>query len=278
MAITLASGTSQLRFEAGTSNTTDVSTTIEVPSDCDLVVVGVASYKGTASNFSGGGMTFTKGATQVAMRQGAGAHADASTSQFQGTVFYLENPDTGTNKTLGRSFVAASDEAQLISVLFLKGFTSGSVRDSDAVQAATPAYTLPSLTAASDDLVVAWVSAFCSTGADSGVATASNLTSLGNIVRYNSGAGNGDAEWLTHSPSGNVVCEVTTSTSSIWTDGGVEALVFTPGGTAPIITVQPADQTRDGTGTVTFTTTVTGATSYQWETQSVEQCRRFGYL
>lgn len=52
------------------------------------------------------------------------------------------------------------------------------------------------------------------------------------------------------------------------TTGGRLGILFAlrPNSSPPVITVQPTNQTATNGGTASFTTTVTGATSYQWET------------
>src|SRR5712671_749801 len=104
----------------GSGNTGTVSTTITVPSDAELVVVGWSGFSATTNFFSGGSMTFTKGGVDTAMTNVPGG----STADWSGGMWYLVLPDTGSNKTLKWDWIgtgAAGDTASLCSVTFWKG-------------------------------------------------------------------------------------------------------------------------------------------------------------
>lgn len=73
----------------------------------------------------------------------------------------------------------------------------------------------------------------------------------------------------------NAACGVAAQTTAgaltaqvVTTNGGRLGILFAlrPGSTPPAFTLQPVDQTAADGGTASFDTTVTGATSYQWET------------
>src|SRR6267142_2250649 len=89
----------------GTANTGTVSTTITVPADAELVVVGWSGFSSTANFFSTGSMTFTKGGVDTAMTMVSGA--DGNTGLWQAAMAYLVLPDTGSNKTLKWDWLGA---------------------------------------------------------------------------------------------------------------------------------------------------------------------------
>jgi hypothetical protein len=222
MAITQAG--SILTFPApGSANTGTVSTTITVPADAEIVVVGWSGFSGTANFFSTGSMTFTKGAADTAMTAVSGG--DALGGTWDAAMFYLALPDTGTNKSLKWDWLgtaAADDPSTLCSVTFWKGIdTASPVRGSGGGQGtATTPYTTGTITAASGDLVVAWVGAFAA--AEGTVDTWSNLSLLSQIAI----SGNADGAWAMGSPSGNVVVEASTDTNL--DDGGICAISLKP--------------------------------------------------
>src|SRR5882762_7830275 len=111
----------------GSANTGTVSTTITVPSDAELVVVGWSGFSNTSSFFSSGSMTFTKGGADTAMTSVAGG--DTAGSNWGAGYFYLVLPDTGANKTLKWDWLgtAVADSANNVcSVTFWKGLNTAS--------------------------------------------------------------------------------------------------------------------------------------------------------
>lgn len=203
----------------GSGNTGTVSSTITVPADAEIVVVGWSGYSVTANFFSTGGMTFTKGGVDTAMTLVSGG--DASNG-WSGVMAYLILPDTGSNKTLKWDWAGAgtaSDAASLCSVTFWTGTnTASQVRGSSAGQNTTNTpYTTGTITAAAGDLIVAWVGAFV--GVTEGTVDSwSNLTLLTQITR----SGNADGAWATGAPSGNTT--VAASTDTNLDDGAIWAI------------------------------------------------------
>lgn len=227
----------------GSANIGTVSTTITVPADAELVVVGWTGFSTTATFFSTGGMTFTKGGVDTAMTAVGGA--DANTGLWQAVMFYLVLPDTGTNKTLKWDWLgaaAASDPSSTCSVTFWKGVdTASPVRGTGGAQAAGAPVTTGTITAASGDLIIAWAAgSIVSTAAEGSIDSWSNLSLLANITTVGSGC---DAAWATGSPSGNTTVAASTSTNIA--DCDIVAAAFKPavGGTT---TVMFADQARLG--------------------------------
>lgn len=213
---------SVLQFQPNvTTETGTASSTITVPADATFVVVGVATYGGSANFIDA--LTFTKGGVDTAMTKATPA-ADASTSFFMGALFYMVNPDTGSNKSLKWDWLGASTDRPLFSVTFWNGVdTSSPVRDADAAQAASAPFTTPTLTAQTGDKIIAWANGYTSTGGvDGNASTWSNLTELSDVTN----SGNSDGAWATGDPTGNVA--VALSTESGWDDGGISAIVVKP--------------------------------------------------
>lgn len=219
-------GTTLTFAVASTANSGTVSSTITVPADAEIVLVGVSTYLSVANSMSSGSMTFTKNSADTAMTAGVGA--DASTLAFQGTLFYLGLPDTGANKSLKWDWAGttAMDNAPLVSVTFWKGIdTSSPVRHIVGMQSTTFPFTSPTLTAQSGDLIVAWCH-FYSGAAGSRIDSWTNLTLLSQLTEN----GQSDAAWATGSPSGNTTVEAVTATDA--GDGGISAAVLKPAGSS----------------------------------------------
>jgi hypothetical protein len=224
----------------GSANTGTVSTTITVPADAELVVVGWSGFSTTATFFSTGSMTFTKGGVDTAMTAVGGA--DSNTSFYQATMFYLVLPDTGSNMTLKWDWLgtaAASDTSSLCSVTFWKGIdTASPVRGTGGAQAASTPITTGTIPAASGDLIIAWVA-----GSVANVeGTVDSWTNLGLLANLTHATG-ADGAWATGSPSGNTT--VTAATDTSIDDAGIVAASFkaAAGGTT---TTMFADQARLG--------------------------------
>lgn len=217
----------------GSGNTGTVSSTITVPADAELVVVGWSGFSNTSGFFSSGGMTFTKGGVDTAMNSVAGG--DTAGSNWGAGYFYLVLPDTGSNKTLKWDWLGAgvADSANNVcSVTFWKGIdTASPVRGSSAGQSGTtPPYTSGTITAASGDLIIAWVAGFVT--AEGTINTWSNLSLLSQITADGPVA---DGAWATGSPSGNTT--VAASTGTNFDDGGIVAVAFkaaAAGGTSSV--------------------------------------------
>lgn len=209
---------SVLQFpNAGSTNTGTVSTTITVPADAEMVVVGWSGFSTTANFFSGGSMTFTKGGVDTAMVAVPGS----DTANWSGGLFYMVLPDTGTNKTLKWDWIgagAASDPSQLCSVTFWKGVdTASPARGNGFGSGAGVPYTTGSISAASGDLFIAWSGFFVT--AEGSVTAWSNLSLLSQITFSNSA----DGAWATGSPSSNVTVGVTTGPGA---DGCIYCVAF----------------------------------------------------
>ena len=254
---------SVLTFNAAGTNTGTVSSTITVPSDAEIVVVGVSGWRGDANYFSSGSMTFTKGGTDTAMVSATGA-GDADGAFFNAAVFYQALPDTGTNKSLKWDWLAAgtATDPPIISVTFWKGVdTSSPVRDADGAQKGTP-YTginTPTLTAQSGDKIIAWAAWFGG-AAEGSIDTWSNLIELSEFTKY----GNADAAWATSDPTGNTTVGVVSGTNL--EDGGLVAIVLKPAvestvvQTGSTLTFPLSDVSYPATGianTGTVSTTIT---------------------
>lgn len=230
MAIT-QTGTA-LRFAPGYANSGTVSSTITVPADAEIVLVGVVGYAGVANVFSAGGMTFTKGGSGTAMTSAVtgSTGADNNTGLQQAALFYQVLPDTGTNKTLTWDWVGTAGLTldAIVSVIFFKGIdTASAVRDAKGAQAANTPFTTPTLTASSGDLIVAWAGMYVT--AEGTINSWSNLTEITELTFTN----NSDGAWASGSPTGNTTVAASTDTNV--DDGGIVGIVLKPsaGGGAP---------------------------------------------
>ena len=219
---------STLKFDGSiitSLNTGTVSSTITVPADAEMVLVSWSGYSTTTNFYSGGSMTFTKGGVDTAMTAVAGGETSVG---WNGGLFYLLAPDTGSNKTLKWDWLGtggSNDSGNFCSVTFWKGNAASSVlRDSDLYQSGsnTPYGPTKTLTAQSGDLIIASVTAYCNSTTGS-IDTWSNLSALASSTDnwY-------DAffAWATGSPSGNTT--VTASTDTNLDDGMIIAGVFKP--------------------------------------------------
>lgn len=210
----------------GTGNTGTVSTTITVPADAEIVIVGWSSFSSTANFFSGGSMTFTKGGVDTTMLT---PFSGGSTTLWTGELFYLVLPDTGSNKTLKWDWIGtnvANDES-LCSVTFWKGIdTVSPIRGSGSALGVSPLpYTTGIITAVTNDLIIAWTTWFVA-NVEGTINTWSNLTLLSQIAH----AANADAAWATGSPSGNTTVAASTGTNV--QDGSIFAISLKP---APVV-------------------------------------------
>lgn len=219
MALPTQAGTTLQFIVSNTANTGTVSSTITVPADAQWVHVGVGGYQGTANGLAA--MTFTKGAADTLMTRVAGGDASISFSQVAG--FYLAAPDTGSNKSLKWDWIGTGTSVSadfIFAVSFWKGIDTGSpIRDSDGAQAAGTPFTTPTLTAQTDDLIIAFAGADAG-GVEGSVDTWSNLTLLTQCAR----AGSTDGALATGAPTGNTT--VAASTDTNWNDGGIVAVVL----------------------------------------------------
>ena len=207
---------------SGSGQTGNVSTTITVPADAEIVVASVSKFIG----FVVGGlqsMTFTKGGSQVAMTKVTGGDTNGST--WNAALFYLVAPDTGANKTLAWSWSQVADDASnLFTVTFWKGIdTAAPVRDSDGGQNGTFPSDSLTLDAQTGDLLLAYVGFTCD--AESTVTSLTNLTILENLTFT---AGYSDGALMTASPSGSTTISVDSSVGGNPSEPSLVALVLKP--------------------------------------------------
>lgn len=212
-------------YNISTANTGTVSSTITVPADAELIIVGISGYHTVSNYFSGGSMTFTKSGVDTAMTVAiTGANGgDNSTSAYMSAMFYMVLPDTGTNKSLkwDWSGTASATNAPIISTTFWKGInTSTTIRGSSGGQNSGLPYTTSTVTAQSGDLIIAWIGGYVSV--EGTISTWSNLTELAEITIY----GSGDGAWATGTPTGNTT--VAASTGFNFSDGGIVAISIIP--------------------------------------------------
>lgn len=220
-----------LRFAPALTNTGTASSTIEVPSDAQLVVVHCSGWSNAQTNlFSGGSLTFTKGGADTALTIVTGG--DANSGFLMGAIAYLALPDTGPNKTFKWDLVGTNAPATLLfTVTFWTGIdTVSPIRSSNAIQSGTVPYTSGTLTCQTGDLILA--NAFGSTTAHAAEGTIdswSNLTLLDQTVRDGVDA---DMALAVGSPTGNTT--VAASTGTNFDDGGIAAIVIKPATTVTI--------------------------------------------
>lgn len=212
-----------LQFPAmGGANTGTVSSTISVPADTDLMVVGWSGFNAITQYFSAGKMTFTQNGVDTQMVSVSGG--DTATSNFAAGYFYMVNPDEGANKTLKWDWAGSGPAAftdSLCSITFWKGVDlTAPVRSTAAGQdGAHLPYTTGTLSVATGDLIIAWVAAFVPSG-EGTVDTWSNLTLLSQITA----SGFADGAWATGSSSVPVTVAALTATNL--DDGSIVAVAF----------------------------------------------------
>jgi len=189
------------------------STSVSIPADATLMVVGLSGYAGGVSYYSDGAMTINSAAMTA-------VDIDASVNAFQGAMFYRVLPSTGS-QTLAWDWVGT--DAQANPAMFVYGFykgidTSSPVRDTYGLNEIGGIYVTDTLTAQTGDMVIAWTEFF---KGDDGSVTWTNATEIFEATIY----GYADGGWAEASPSGNVVITATTNGD----DGGIGAIVFKPG-------------------------------------------------
>jgi hypothetical protein len=228
----LATG-SVLQFgNSSTANTGNVSTAVTVPADADFMLVHISAYDSTIHYYSGGGMTFTKGGSQVAMTAFGGGNGDGNTSFWQSAGFYLVAPDTGSGKTLAWDWAgtaAAADPAHNYAISFWKGVHQTTpVRDSDSTSPSNSfPFTTPTLTALSGDKIVAHLGGFVSAQNGSGAVSAwTNATSFAEPAHSTAA----ELSIATADPTGNQT--VGTSTVTGYSEGALLAIVLQPAAAA----------------------------------------------
>lgn len=122
---------------------------VTVPSDATIAIVGVSNWVASDTYISGGDVTINSDSMTV---------AEANTADQQSTIFYLQNPDTGT-QTLEWDWEgsAAVDQGATIVIAFYKGVDANyPIKDSggESTNGASSG-TTGSLSADTGDMVVA---------------------------------------------------------------------------------------------------------------------------
>lgn len=216
--------------DAGTA-----STTITVPSDAELILVGVGCYSSTTNaDFSGGSLTFTKGGADTAMTSVRPTTTPDSTANWSGALFWMTLPDTGANKTLKWDWAQASgttDRHALFAITFWKGCdTTSPIRASGGGKSASaPPYTADAMTATAGDLLYAWTAFF--TGDTNGTTTDVVTAWSGGVSTLSGGSptvydtGGGDMATAT-AAGGSVTVAVTSATHA--QDGVIYAIAIKP--------------------------------------------------
>lgn len=208
------------------ANAGTVSTTISVPADAELILVGAGNYNGATANFmSGGSMTFTKGGVDTAMTAVTpSTRGDGSTGAWMTAMFYMVSPDTGTNKSLKYDWSGTGlcDRVGKFTITFWKGVnTSTPVRASGGGQGgAGPPFTTNSFAALSGDLIVAVATCF-NGGAEGTANTWSGLSTLTQLATTGSLC---DGAWATGIATGTQTVALSTATN--WEDGGIVAVAL----------------------------------------------------
>jgi len=212
-----------------------VSSTITVPADAEIVIVGLSNYNNASNTHLS--MGFTKGGVLTAMNREGGADTN---NNWETVLFWLAAPDTGTNKTLGWSWTSTTtDVNNAYSVTFWKGIdTASPTRGSTGVNGPNWPRNTATLTCATGDKIVAFAGFYYGAGGGGGDVTAwNNLTELTEIT--NSGPAEG--AWATGSPTGNTTVGVQSCTGS---EGGIAAVVLKPamtgGGGAGYVELSPS--------------------------------------
>lgn len=233
MAITQVGSTLQFGVSS-TANTGNVSTAVTVPTGTDFVLAHVSAFNGTANTFSGGSMTFTKGAAQVAMTSFGGGSADSNTGFWQSAGFYLVAPDVGSSKTLAWDWAGTgtiSDGTMNFALTFWQNVHQTTpVRNSNsATNSGTFPMTTPSLTAQSGDKIVAHLGGFVAAANGTGAVNSwTNATSLTEPTNF----GYAELSLASADPTGNQTVSAATVTG--YTEGGLLAIVLQPVAAAAI--------------------------------------------
>jgi len=215
-------------------NSGTASSTITVPADCDYILCGVAGFSTTANFFGSGAIIqFTKSGIDTNMTYIGGA---GTTASFDGELFGMVAPDTGTNKTLKFDFagVGLPSDDTLLSLLFLKGVDPTTPTRNVQFVTKAPAFAgavTPSIAANSGDKIIGFAAFYPTGGGSEGsVDTVSNCTVVANLTHQAAS----DCAWLQADATGAQTIGVTTTTNA--DDGtlvGVALIPATGGGAAP---------------------------------------------
>lgn len=216
---------STLEFNGGNENTGSV-TTITVPSGTELVMVGFSSYAGSGTFFTtGASVTFTKGGSQVAMTCATPISLDLGA--FAGSVFYLVNPDIGTNKTLAWDWEGTSqpDRTAAVSVTFWSGINqSAPVRQANSLAWVGFGVFTRNLTTVAGDAVVSYIGAFADPNGS--VTTWTRLVTVTNaaVVEFS------DAAWGVNTAPSAGTTSYGFDVPSGWGDGYLHVFALAPAG------------------------------------------------
>lgn len=260
---------SSTELTAASRSTNTGSQSVTVPSSCTGIAVFIGGYFSTASSFSGGSVSLSTDGALTATATGG----DASSSFHQGACFYLGKNLTSGTQTLSWDWVGtgAPADGALMVVVFIGGSaTTTPIRDSDGIQTGSIGdnllHSTKTLTAQTDDLILAWVEQF----APGGVDPAPVWTNATSVANYDLSAAyrNTDAGLASATPTGNQTVGVKWNTSSS-NDGSLQAIVIKPsaGGATKAIagTVNATSNFSGGlvriralSGTVNATSTLSG--------------------
>jgi hypothetical protein len=227
VAITQTGSTLTFTGSYGSASTGTVSSTITVPSDAEIVIVGLSGYHGASGGFSS--MFFTKGGSQTAMTKVA-TGMDAGVT-WQGALFYQVSPDTGSNKSLTWSYTGGpTDPLRVHSVQFWKGIdTATPVRSHAGTMRTSLPIETGSMTAQSGDKALAFIGMYTAGNNSSSTTWTSPFTSYEELTN----ATDADAAWGVADPTASTTAKVTaTQFGSEWSLG---ALVLIPAAGAAVV-------------------------------------------
>lgn len=191
---------------------------ITVPSDAEIVLVGVVGYDdlGPTVNFFSGGSCSVGGQAMTAIA------ADGDTTFMQGCLFYLLAPPTGT-QAVTWNWVGANNAGHgvLFGYTFWKGLRTaqagGAVRFTDGIQQGANPHTSNSLTAGPGDKIIGWAFSFIST--ENTWTVGAGTTLLAQLTNANGT----DAVWVTADPS---KAQTISASGSESLDGGIASIVL----------------------------------------------------
>jgi hypothetical protein len=211
-----------------TDSVNQSSTSVTVPADAEMMVVGVSGYYNQANWFTTEADSLKLGAStfnEVAF--------DGNTNMFMGAIFWIDCRSLTGSQTLAWNWGGTSVTN---GVAFIYGFykgmdwTASPIRDSDGVQDATMSSGSPgttkTLTAQTGDLIIAIAEAYHSGGG--AVFTWGNATKQ---LDFDDGD-TATIGWAEAAPTGN---QTVTAYEAFGGDGGLGAIVIKPAGGATAI-------------------------------------------
>jgi hypothetical protein len=214
---------------AASANTGTVSSSITIPADTEMILVFMSGYgrADTANYHTDGTVTFTKGGSDTAMTS-VGA-ADSDTGLWQGSLWYMMEPDTGTSKSLKWDWVGSSssdDQQKNWVIVCLKGVDLGDpVRASGGAQAGSAPVSTASLAGGTDSRAFVFTAMYNGSGDGAGAIDSwTNCLELAEITHQSTS----EVAIATASPSGSTV--YTAATSSNVTNVAISAIVVNAAG------------------------------------------------